>query len=104
MSTDVYEFREELALLKLKVIELEARISAAEAKQQRDHDGLLQEWRNVTTAIGANARAVENLRSQQAASTMALVHLMAITARQVNVPDADLKEAIKAIRMTLPQD
>jgi hypothetical protein len=94
-APEVTGLRGELKELKLRVDALEVRIAAAELKQKLDHDSLEAKWNDIVSGIAALSRTVANLSSQQMASHYSLVHLLAVTARQMKVPDADLNEAMR---------
>lgn len=94
-SADVAALRLEVRELKLRIDGIEVRIAAAERKQMLDHQALTEKWGDVVIAVNANSKAVSNLASQQMASHYSLVHLLAVTARQMKVPDADLNEAMR---------
>lgn len=94
-AADVEAMRLEVKELRLRVDGLEVRISAAERKQMLDHQSLEAKWNEISVGIGAVSRTVGNLSSQVTASHYSLVHLLAVTARQMKVPDADLNEAMR---------
>lgn len=105
-DADTAALRHEIAELKRRVdeleVRLETRIAAAEAKQAADTAALIEKWKDIVVAVTANSRAVSNLADQQRASHYALVHLLAVTARQVRVPDADLNEAMRIAKEAMP--
>lgn len=94
-SADVDALRLEVRELKLRIDVIEVRIAAAERKQMLDHQALEAKWNEIAVGIGAVSRTVSNLSSQVTASHYSLVHLLAVTARQMKVPDADLAEAMR---------
>lgn len=94
-STDAAALRLELAELKLRIDGIEVRIAAAELKQLNDHNSLMARWSDISQGLGAVSRTMANIAGQVTASHYSLVHLLAVTARQVNVPDADLAEAMR---------
>jgi phage host-nuclease inhibitor protein Gam len=102
----VQSIRADLGDLRRRIDELETRletrIAAAEAKQLADFEALTKQWKDITLAVAAASRQVSNLADQQRASHYALVHLLAVTARQVRVPDADLNEAMRIAKEAIP--
>lgn len=92
---DAAELRLELMELRLRVDELDVRIAAAELKQLNDHASLMSKWGDISQGQSAISRSLGNLAGQVTASHYSLVHLLAVTARQVNAPDADLAEAMR---------
>lgn len=104
--SDVDSIRHEIETLRRRIdeleVRLETRIAAAELKQAADIDALSKQWKDLTVALHANSRAVSNLADQQRASHYALVHLLAVTARQVRVPDSDLNEAMRIAKEAIP--
>lgn len=94
-TIEVTQLRQELQVLKLRVDEVEVRIAAAERKQALDHESLTMRWGDIGIGIAALNKTVGNLSSQVNASHYSLVHLLAVTARQMKVPDADLEVAMR---------
>lgn len=102
-SPEVAALRVEVHELRLRVDGLEVRIDAAERKQQLDHQALEAKWNEIAGGIGALSRTVGNLSSQVSASHYSLVHLLAVTARTVRVPDADLAEAMRVAKEAMEE-
>src|SRR5688572_21696534 len=90
---DAKTIRSEIELLRRRVDELEVRldtrIAAEEQKRHDEIEDLRSHWKDLTVALEANTRTMGNVSSQVRASHFSLVHLLAVTARQVKVPDKD---------------
>jgi hypothetical protein len=99
--------KSELDQLRRRVDEMEVRLDtriAAEEMKRADEVGSLRiQLGELTGAMRANTNLVANLASQVRASHYALVHLLAVTARQVRVPDKDLQEAMRVAEEAIKQ-
>ncbi len=72
---------------------LEARLAAAESKQAGDHTQTLELLGGLNRGLAELRREVASQKSGQRADTMAMMHLLGVTARKVLVPEEEIQRA-----------